>query len=224
MMLARALLLIVSGTQVPGDEPTITLADLVDYRAALEAAPSEMAEAVPFRALWERPEEHRGRHVRVDGRVVRRFQQPSVGTFPPLTELWVVTPDRDPFCLVFPTPDEAAGTRNALGPGTAIRFHGTFLKAIRYAAADEARVAPLIVGPNTPERLEEGPSGESGSASSFVVLNWVVGLVVGGLVVLLFLRQVAARPARSSGRSSDTSPRFLDAPSSEAPSDAEKPA
>src|SRR4051794_19022185 len=98
----QSIMLAIAVLSVPGDEPSITLADLPNYRAALEGPPAGEAEVVTFQTLWDRPEEYRGHHLRVEGRVVRRFQQPTVGTFPPLTELWVATAQRDPFCLVFP--------------------------------------------------------------------------------------------------------------------------
>ena len=40
--------------------------------------------------------------VQVEGRVVRRFHQGPVGTFPALVEAWAVSGRGDPLCLVFP--------------------------------------------------------------------------------------------------------------------------
>ena len=66
---------------------------------------------VGFRELWDHPETYRGRRVQVEGRVVRRFRQGAFGTFPPLDEVWAVSPAGDPFCLVFPATPEAGGAR-----------------------------------------------------------------------------------------------------------------
>jgi len=193
------------------DEPTITVADLKAYREALEASHDEAPNTVDFRALWDHAEDYRDRYLRVEGRVVRRFQQPSVGTFPPLTELWVVTASRDPLCLVFPTPEDPAGPGKACEPGASVRFDGTFLKLIRYAGGDESRIAPLIVGPRPPVRREADPLAGTGTGSSFAGLDWVVGLIVAGLVIALLLRQALARPTRRPVEPAGPRPHFLDA-------------
>ncbi len=150
------------------DEPDdrIGLADLAAYRAALsgkptadDARPSDPPRPVGFRDLWEHPEAHRGRRVTIRGRLERTFRQGAVGSFPPLVEAWVFSAAGDPFCVVYPRPDEsgaeaapAAGSDKAkAGPGRPVRFTGTFLKTVRYPAGDGERLAPLIVGDRPPE-------------------------------------------------------------------------
>lgn len=204
---------------VQDNGPTIAIGDLPDYRAALEDPSDDPGELVPFRNLWEHPDDYKGRRVRVEGTVARRFRQGSVGMFPPLTELWVVSPTKDTFCLVFPTPDDS---EDRTGPGAAIRFDGTFLKPIRYPAADEPRVAPLIVGAHPPVLHASDPLAGQPPRSSFSALDWIFGLLVGGLAVLLLLRTALSGPARArsrsrSGQQPGSAPEFVDA------NDADKP-
>ena len=81
-----------------------------------------------FKDLWNRPDAFRGRRVTVEGRVQRIFRQGPVGSFPALAEIWIASPAGDPFCLVVP---QAAGVPKL---GQTVRFTGTFLKMVRYAA------------------------------------------------------------------------------------------
>ena len=145
----------------------MSLADLVGYRAALsgkatadDARPSDPPARVGFRDLWERSDAYRGRRVTVRGRVARTFRQGPVGSFPPLLQVWTFSTAGDPFCLVFPpaTPSMKPEGRGQTapaegripGPGRTVRFTGTFLKMVRYAAGDGDRLAPLIVGDRPP--------------------------------------------------------------------------
>lgn len=145
------------------DGSRLSSADLPAYRRALEPA-SGPAEPAGFRDLWARPEAYQGRRVRVEGRVVRRFAQPPFGEFPALTELWVVTPDNNPLCLVYPTPDVEHDHL-----GTTVTFTGTSLRRILYQGGDAPRLAPLIVGGRPPE-----PSGraEPVDATAFRLPTW----------------------------------------------------
>ena len=177
-LVLMALWLSVSAGRSWADEPEsgrddqLSLADLAEYRAALsgkptadDARPSDLPVNLGFRDLWERPEAYRGRRVTVRGRVARTFRQGPVGTFPPLLQVWTFSPAGDPFCLVFPqerdqnTPSLTVNSKGSEtrapkatipGPGRPVQFTGTFLKMIRYAAGDGARMAPLIVGDRPP--------------------------------------------------------------------------
>jgi hypothetical protein len=135
------------------EEGRFGLADLAGYRAALSGKPtaddaktSDTPIPVGFHDLWERPDAFRGRRVAVEGRVVRIFRQPPVGSFPALAEVWITSTSGNPFCLVSPQ----TGSIPIPEPGRDIRFTGTFLKMLRYAASDGARLAPLIVGERPP--------------------------------------------------------------------------
>jgi hypothetical protein len=177
-----------------GQDDQLSLADLAAYRAALsgkatadDARPSDPPARVGFRDLWERPDAYRGRRVTVHGRVARIFRQGPVGSFPPLLQVWIFSTAGDPFNLVFPRPADEAGSGPTIvassstegdrgpearpgptaipGPGRTVRFTGTFLKMVRYAAADGERLAPLIVGdrppvpaPAEPDRPGNSPS------------------------------------------------------------------
>ena len=154
----------------PGQDDQLSLADLVGYRAALsgkatadDARPADPPARVGFRDLWERPDAYRGRRVTVRGRVARIFRQGPVGSFPPCSRSGSSRPAGDPFCLVFPQdrrtrpkrprsigPDVRPKPSAVPGPGRTVRFTGTFLKMVRYAAGDGERLAPLIVGDRPP--------------------------------------------------------------------------
>jgi hypothetical protein len=147
--------------------------------------------AVSFRDLWDHPETWRGRRVIIRGRLVRTFRQEAFGDFPALVEAWMSTPRGDLFCVVHPR-----GKGGAAAPrlGAAIRFTGTFLKTIRYAAADTARLAPLVVGDRAPVE-EQDPTAAPGApaaappaaphaASSQAAALGRLGLVMGLAAVL----------------------------------------
>jgi hypothetical protein len=164
----------------PGDR--IGLADQAAYRAALsgkptadDARPSDPPKPVGFRDLWEHPEAHRGRRITIRGRLERTFRQGAVGSFPPLVEAWVFSAAGDPFCVVYPRPDESSGEsppaggsdKGKAGPGRPVRFTGTFLKTVRYPAGDGERLAPLIVGdrPPVPQPAAEADGGPDAPTS-----------------------------------------------------------
>jgi hypothetical protein len=173
----------------------LTLADLAGYRSALSGkATAEDAKAadpparVVFKDLWNRPDLFRGRRVTVRGRIARILRQGSVGSFPPLAEVWIASPVGDPFCLVspqersagivpvtdhgpgstgiFPVTDQGlegrATPQTVPELGQTIRFTGTFLKLVRYSAKGGARLAPLVVGDRPPVPI----SNEAGSVRS----------------------------------------------------------
>jgi hypothetical protein len=162
----------------------LTLADLAAYRAALSgkatgenAKTSDPPVRVVFRDLWNRPETFRGRRVTTQGRIERIFRQGPIGSFPALAEVWIVSPAGDPFCLVVPNESGAGilpvndhGVEDRATPaaipeqGQTVRFTGTFLKMVRYAGGDGARLAPLVVGNRPPVTLQE-PKNANGARS-----------------------------------------------------------
>ena len=138
-------------------ESQLGLVDLPAYRAALSGkATADGARAsgpprfVSFRELWDQPETWRGRRVQVEGRVVRVFRQGAVGSFPPLVEAWLATPAGDLLCVEFPQDESPNHKDESFEPSRPVIFTGTFLKTIRYAAGDQPRLAPLIVGDRPP--------------------------------------------------------------------------
>jgi hypothetical protein len=185
------------------DDAPRSVPEIPAYRAALEADPAAPAVAVAFRDLWERPDEFRGRRVRVEGTVTRRFRAPASGRLPARVEVWITVPSGDLICLVHP--DVRGGAEPVAG--TPVRFAGTFLKRISYQGGDQARLAPLIVGPKGPVALETGPVGAGGWDR--VRLDWTVGAVLAAAVLLILGRQHLGRPApRRLDR--DPRPEFLD--------------
>jgi hypothetical protein len=219
------------------------LADLAAYRAALsgkatadDARPSDPPKSVEFRDLWERPEAYRGRRVTIRGRLERTFRQGAVGSFPPLVEAWIFSASGDPFCVVFPRPETSADGVSASGstlgsdgdhrqdsrtagpaipgPGRPVRFTGTFLKTVRYAAGDGERLAPLIVGDRSPELQPPAEAGGEARANrsragkilraiggggrddhagtdrrTWTIGSWVVGLTLAALTALVIVGQ-----------------------------------
>jgi len=231
----------------------LTLADLAGYRAALsgkatalDARAGEPPARVVFKDLWNRPDLFRGRRVTVQGRIVRIFRQGSVGSFPPLAEVWITSPSSNPFCLVFPQPGSIEGdeqkrrtTLEATGdheqgtvadhekgaratlmpePGRTIRFTGTFLKMVRYAAGDGARLAPLVVGDRmpvpVPAKAAESRSSTESMAAVFRAIGggshagtsiewrtWALGLTLAALVAgALAWRQIRTPSRRGAVR------------------------
>jgi hypothetical protein len=220
-----------------GTEPIaqLTLADLAAYRAALSgkatadaAESTDLPVSVGFKDLWEHSERFRGRRVVVEGRVTRIFRQGPIGQFPALAELWISSPAGEPFCLVVPqsietsrseTKSTAGKPRDAGGVipeiGANVRSLGTFLKMVRDAAADVARLAPLVVcdQPPVPVRApvrsvgKQSSPGDSnlagdGAPSTFGLARlWLIGVVlaagVGGILAYWRL-QIRPRAARRS--------------------------
>lgn len=171
------------------DEDVIGLADVKAYRDALVTSGDDRATPASFLDLWDRPETFRGRWVRVEGRVERRFRQAARGDFPALTELWILDAAGNPICLVFPT--TGAGE-----PGDEIVFDGRFVRIIRYRGPESERLAPLVVGPDpptlpaTPKRqgLEVLPD-----AAGLEV--WIAALLAVVVVTILGLQHVKRRSA-----------------------------
>jgi hypothetical protein len=166
----------------------LSLADLDAYRAALEGARGRPVDA-GFRDLWRSPESYRGRLVRVEGSVARRFRQAAVGKFPALAELWVTSDRGDPLCLIFPDPP------GEFTPGERVRFEGTFLKWLRYRGGDTDRLAPLIVGGRAPVAASRrAASGMPWSGRS--TLDWIIALALAAVVGVVLAMRHLQRPAR----------------------------
>jgi hypothetical protein len=180
-----------------------------------------------FKDLWNRPDVFRGRRVTVQGHVARIFRQGPVGSFPALAEVWITSPAGDPFCVVFPQPgspeqglsgsraiaggdglvleeNRPDGERAAFVPelGRTVRFTGTFLKLVRYAGGDGARVAPLIVGDRLPvavatkaasSHLSEGTGApgdlaDSPSSAALGTAFWAIGLAALAALAVIVAR------------------------------------
>jgi hypothetical protein len=195
-----------------GDDP-LTLADLDAYRQALRPIEPGAADPAPvtFADLWERPDDWLGRRVAIEGRAARRFRQGAIGEYPPLVELWIASRTGNPTCLVYPEPE--GGDPTPLG-GT-VRFVGTYHKRVRYEAADEPRLAPLLVGPEAPELIRGPARGPWQPIGPFRQIDWLVGLIVAAAVVSVIVRQILLRPQpRRALRDAldGPPPEFLDGP------------
>jgi hypothetical protein len=202
---------------VAAEDQKLTVADLAAYRAALSPPRGipEPPAVVGFRALWDHPAAYRGRRVRVEGRLVRRFRQGAFGTFPPLEEAWLTSPKGDPFCLVFP----AAGQAETPVSSRPLSFTGTYLKLVEYQGGDGQRLAPLIVGPAPPVAVavpqDGSPSGDPAEEPPSRRLDWTIGLaaalVVAAVLAYQHLRRPFRRPLELKSRV-EPEPIFDDAP------------
>ncbi len=104
---------------------------------------------VAFTKLWELPEKYRGKLVRLRMHVRRvlKFDAPeNPSNIPNVCEAWGWTDESRsfPYVVVFPEPPQD------LPIGTDVRaeiiFVGYFMKVMTYAATDNTRGAPLLVG------------------------------------------------------------------------------
>jgi hypothetical protein len=211
----------------------LSLMDLAKYRAALTGKPtaddaksSDTPIRVSFDDLWNRPDALRGRRVTIQGRVERIFRQGPVGSFPALAEIWIASPTGNPYCLVAPQESgpgispvndhdlEGSATPQRISKlGQTVRFTGTFLRMIRYAAGDGDRLAPLVVGEQPPIPAPE--SAKVNRASSFSVdhlegrwaaspASWLLALALALLTAgMVARRHLLAPMRRSPGRRVD---------------------
>jgi hypothetical protein len=186
-LLCLTLMLVLGSNSTSADDSPLTLADLDAYRLALLAKPDASAPEVKFRDLWDRPEAYAGRVVKVEGLVARQFRQGRFGEFPPLAEVWVVSPAGDPFCLVFPLVEG----RGSPEIGATVRFSGTFVKRIKYQGGDTARVAPLLVGPQPPSDSSIAPES---LVPSWSTSDWMMALGAGLIVAMILARRHFAHP------------------------------
>ncbi len=184
-----AALLALGATCGLADDSPLTIADLDAYRLALEGKPDETPVAVGFHELWEQPRTYQGHRVRVEGKVARSFRQGAVGSFPPLAEVWAVSPAGNPLCLVFSVKEG----RKSPAIGATVRFTGTFLTRVEYQGGDGARLAPLIVGDRPPALVGAAPS-KPPSPGGLSTLDWAIGLAVAGFVVFVLLVQHLRKP------------------------------
>jgi hypothetical protein len=185
------------------NDAALTVADLAAYRAALsdQSRGQKPPAVVGFRELWDHAPTYQGRRVQVHGRLMRRFRQASFGTFPPLEEAWVFSPAGDPFCLVFPAPQETEKRetetkRKAPATAGSVRFAGTFLKLLVYQGADGPRRAPLIVGPAPPVAVtvDQRKPRTHVAERSLTQLDWAIALAAGATVALVLAFQYLRRP------------------------------
>jgi hypothetical protein len=248
LLTALVFALAVFPAPVPGQEPpdagdqALGLADLPAEHAALAGKATidgpraaDPPRPLSFPDLWDHPEEWRGRRVIVRGAVARVFRQGAVGSFPPLVEGWLSTPEGNLLCVVFPQP-KGPGGDPPLEAGRRVDFTGTFLRPIRYAAADQPRLAPLVVGDRPPAPLKGASAGAGAStaaalrsigaspipdsrlspaADSWPAAGWAFGLILGLAAAAVLAWQHLRGPAsvrfssRQGGDGEDAPPEFL---------------
>lgn len=203
-----AALVMMAGAARAEDSPSpVTIADLAGYREALNGKPEGEAIPATFASIWAKPEDYRGKRVRVEGRIARAFHQGPVGTFPPLSEMWVESAKGNPMCLVFADATNKAPPRI----GDEVEFVGTFLRLIPYQGST-ALLAPLIVGDRPPVRLAQVPKTQR-SLSGLSTTDWLLGTAAGVVVIGVLLTRHLKRPVSRAdvGKLLDRPPEFEDA-------------
>lgn len=172
----------------------IGLTELESYHEALQAAPKGPAPPVRFEQLWLDGPLWEGRDVTIEGRVVRQFRQPAVGSFPPLVEVWIASTTGNLTCGVFP--DRGPIPTRA----GAIRLTGRYLWRIRYESADGPREAPLLVGAEPATAVADPPRATLPRAGAHRI-DWEVAVGLLLFVTLVLGVQHFRRPGRrSTGR------------------------
>jgi hypothetical protein len=178
-------------SRADAEEGRLGMADLPEYHRALRADPNVQPRTARFRELWEHPESYQKQVVRVEGRVARRFQQGAYGAFPPLTELWLVDTEQNPFVFVFPT-----ASAGACELGDWVAFEGEFLRRVRYQGGDGERLAPLVVGGKAPVRAPSAPASVGIGDRSH--LDWALAIILALFALTILLIVHARRPVRRS--------------------------
>lgn len=220
--------------------PGFSSSDLEAYRRALDetAANDSNSESesgsktattapprVGFADLWRNRAELEGRRVTIEGRLARRFRQPSIADFPPLAEAWIMTRPGEPVCVVHPIgvedsepgpgPGANRGSGSGSGPavGSRVRFTGRFLRLIQYEAEDGPRYAPLLVGGDPPRAVAVGPDGAAEDDRPFAAvkrgIDAILAVCLAGLVGLLMLRVHFLKPIPPRRRA-EPPPEFVD--------------
>jgi hypothetical protein len=196
--------MVLAMTAVEPDGAALSLADLPAYRQALlPILPTHAPDRnTSFAEIWPDPAPFRGRVVRVEGVVVRRFEQPAVGQFPALTEVWIEDGDKNSICATYPT------VQPPLRMGDRVRFTGTFLKMLSYRA-DVDRLAPLIVGATRPEVVAVAQSGILPWELLGSRANTLVSIGAAAVVIAVLATQFARRPVPKQTHSGPA-PEFVD--------------
>ena len=173
-------------------ETGLSLAEMPLYKAALESRDPAPPFAVKFRELWDRPNEYRGRRVRIEGQIARQFHAPPAGELPARVELWLATASNDVICVVFPHGSPRAAE---FPKDLRVAAEGTSFGLVRYLGGDVPRLAPLIVGSGDPVPISY-PDAAS-ATTSWRDVDWIVALVAAAIVTMLLARLHLRRPARS---------------------------
>jgi hypothetical protein len=195
-----ALVLVIQGPLMAQSSTAIApsgleLGDLKAYRAALSDQTIATAQVTPIRRLFDQSSDLIGQRVSIEGRVTRRFSQPAVGEFPPLTESWISSPGGNVACIVHPALEQDATIRL----GSFVHFTGIYLKRLQYQGSDQSRFAPMIVGGAPPILRQRSPSPSDQSdqlGRLWGRTDWIVGFIAGGLVLLLLATRMLRAPSR----------------------------
>ena len=198
---------------------------------------------VKFKDLWTHPDDFRGRRVSVQRSGSANLPARSASApFPHLSKsgsprgpatLFVecsrsatslIVARSGPTSLDAAPPEKPAGEKTGpeIPAGPNVEFTGTFLKIVRYAGADAARLAPLIVGDQQPvpvsaERAQADtdssvPATARASQTMIGLLVWTLGLAAAAMVAFTLARWHLRAPARSARRQTKSAELVPDLP------------
>lgn len=103
---------------------------------------------VPFRELWEQPDDYRGKliRLRLHVRLIVKYEPNNQSDTQTVYEAWGWTDDSLSFPYVIVFPDAPEGMPLGRDIRAEMVFTGYFLKIMTYTAFDHPRGAPLLVG------------------------------------------------------------------------------
>lgn len=193
--------------QNPTAQDVVEPVGLVDWPAlarALKADKAAQGRIVSFRELWLAKPGDLAEPLSISGVVLRRFRREPVGQFPALEELWVHTDDDNLLVVTHPSQAKSPDKADITAPGSAVDLVATYMRNVRYNAADEPRVAPWLVARSivpTGAAPFEQPSltgtGGTGQTSELMLVLFAVISTSALLRVALFY---ARRSGRGKGR------------------------
>lgn len=137
------------------------------------------ANDVPFTKLWEQPEKHRGKPIRLRMHVrrINDWDAPEdQREFKKVYEAWGWTDESRSFPYVVAFTDPPAGLPIGTDVRAEVVFVGYFMKVMTYKATDATRGAPFLLG-----KLHLISKGAEGSAPPFP--EWLIPVIVGAAVI-----------------------------------------
>lgn len=183
------------------EQPVLTF--VIDRARQLDQQDIDAAaiDNVAFTVLMTRPDDYRGRILRLKGtlRQLQPYTGPGSDAFGEgVYQGWMftATSDNNPYCLLLTElpPDVPTGTDMEIP----VEFTGYFYRLYGYLTRGGDHVAPLLIGKSLqPRPLPAAPDNHIGEDLSRIVLFFLLGLVL-VLGLLLWWFMVSDRRFRSS--------------------------
>lgn len=184
----------------------VGLADWPALARALKQDKAAQGRIVSFRELWLAKPGELTEPIAISGVVLRRFRREAIGQFPPLEELWLRTDDDNLLLVTNRSALKASKTADVTTPGSAVDIVATYLRKVRYEAADESRIAPWLVASSivtagSPAEHHPGSVPSAGSEGNSELLLVLLAVITASalLRVVLFYakRNSSGRRVRS---------------------------